>query len=128
VILEKEPLLIPIISSGSQQWLICSGSETATDASFEPLQMTFSVVVAVNEAEVAHEALQVAHASEQLARVELDSLRSKATRACDSMLDISSSGSSLTSHLGEIPSQVERAVADRAYFGAQTVLSVVTSH
>jgi hypothetical protein len=28
-----------------QQWLICSGSKITTDGSYEPLQMTFSIVV-----------------------------------------------------------------------------------
>jgi hypothetical protein len=58
VILEQKPLLIPIISSGSRtaanngygfgiatDMLICSGLEIVTDGSFQPLQMTFSVVV-----------------------------------------------------------------------------------
>jgi hypothetical protein len=39
-----EPLLIIL---DYQQQLICSGLETATDGSFEPLQMTFSVVVPI---------------------------------------------------------------------------------
>jgi hypothetical protein len=53
MILELEPLLISIINSGYrtatdngyQQRHICSSSETITDDSYEPLQMTFSVVV-----------------------------------------------------------------------------------
>jgi hypothetical protein len=61
VILESEPLLIPIISSGSgtaidnryQQWHICNGSEIITDGSFKQLQMTFSAVV-INHEERTH--------------------------------------------------------------------------
>jgi hypothetical protein len=34
-----------LITLDYQQWIICSGSETATDGSFKPLHMTFSVVV-----------------------------------------------------------------------------------
>jgi hypothetical protein len=48
-----ELLLISIISSGSQQLLLlmdqqrhtCNSSETISDGSYEPLQMTFSIVV-----------------------------------------------------------------------------------
>jgi hypothetical protein len=54
MILKLEPLLIPIISSGSgtatnngyQQRHNCSGSKRITNDSFEPLQMTFFVVKA----------------------------------------------------------------------------------
>jgi hypothetical protein len=38
----NKPLFITLYY---QQWLVCSGSETATDNSFESLQMNFSVVV-----------------------------------------------------------------------------------
>jgi hypothetical protein len=74
-------------------------------------------VKAVNEEEATREALRVTHDSEQLVCAELNSLRSEAARAYDSVFGIASSRVPLTSHLGELPSRVERVVADTAYFG-----------
>jgi hypothetical protein len=44
-----EPLLITL---DYQQWHTCNGSETITDDSYEPLQMTFSVVVSSNHSRI----------------------------------------------------------------------------
>jgi hypothetical protein len=44
------------------------------------------------------------------------------------VLGTASNEASLVSRLGEIPSQVEKVMADKAYFGVLTMLSVVTSH
>jgi hypothetical protein len=60
-------------------------------------------VKVMNEAEAAHEALQVSQASEESPRAKLNSLQSKAACTSDSVLGTASSGAAQTSQLVEIP-------------------------
>jgi hypothetical protein len=81
-------------------------------------------VKVVNEAEAAHEALQVSQASEESPRAKLNSLQSKAACTSDSVLGTASSGAAQTSQLVEIPSLAQRVVVN----GVGTMLSVVISY
>jgi hypothetical protein len=98
--------------------------EAATDG----MDVKEAITNAVNDAETTCEALWAAQASEESAHAKLASLWSKATYACDMVLSVALSGMTLTSWIGEIPSRVERHVDSEAYFGARTMMSVVTCH
>jgi hypothetical protein len=90
--------------------------EVAVDAT-DVLEATVKVLDAIREA------LEAAQAW-----AKLDSLWFDDAHACDSVLDTPSNRAPLITQVGEISGRLERVVPYVAFFGAQTVLSVVISY